>query len=510
MAWLINPKRIDFWLRNKQNVLFIGKHGVGKTSMVIDAFRRAGLVTPGVDFLYYSAATMDPWADFVGVPVRTKDPETDEEFLDYVRPRALSVGSVRALFFDEFNRSHMKVRNAVMECIQFKSINGRIFPNLEVVWAAINPEPEEHEEGIYDVERLDPAQKDRFQVQVWVPYRPCTSYFNKRYGKDIATSAIAWWKDLPDKSKELVSPRRLDYALDMWTKDGNVKDVLPPSCNAQQLVTFLIHGPVWQKLQKMRKRNDVEGARRFLASENNYHSAKPHILREDDLKSFCLPLLDQEKVASLCADDEEIIDFVVANSKDSEGLAQVAGDMLLSHTNRPMVKRVKDQLASSFSDGNYPEGISKAMERLSKLRVVPEYDPDSTPTHLQSVIDDLNAKEIESTNQRKTVYEELRAALCQDMSIGLCRGALEILNKVIARFEPDTLVKLTRLICVLNHIVDQLQEKTGKTSWEEIYAEHGDVMDQIIAKLRQSTLAEHFIFAEQLGRTPVREDKLEL
>ena len=41
---------------------------------------------------------------------------------------------------DEFSRAHKKVRNAVMELIQFKSINGRKFKNLKIVWAAINPD----------------------------------------------------------------------------------------------------------------------------------------------------------------------------------------------------------------------------------------------------------------------------------------------------------------------------------------------------------------------------------
>ena len=120
---LIDAK-LDFWINKNYNVLFIGKHGVGKTSMVKDAFNRAGL-----NWMYFSASTMDPWVDFVGCPKEIhKDDGTS--YLDMVRPKQFHDDEVEALFFDEYNRSHKKVRNAVMELIQFKSINGRKYNNL--------------------------------------------------------------------------------------------------------------------------------------------------------------------------------------------------------------------------------------------------------------------------------------------------------------------------------------------------------------------------------------------
>ena len=60
---VMNESKIDFWINNNQNVLFIGKHGVGKTAIVKDAFERHKL-----NYKYFSASTMDPWVDFIGVP----------------------------------------------------------------------------------------------------------------------------------------------------------------------------------------------------------------------------------------------------------------------------------------------------------------------------------------------------------------------------------------------------------------------------------------------------------
>ncbi|MGH2612900.1 MAG: ATP-binding protein, partial [Rhabdochlamydiaceae bacterium] len=83
---MIQPAKLDFWFKNNFNVLFIGKHGVGKTALVNDCFvNRNGLVL-GESFLYFSTPTLDPWVDFVGVPKEVKD-ENGITYLDLVRPK---------------------------------------------------------------------------------------------------------------------------------------------------------------------------------------------------------------------------------------------------------------------------------------------------------------------------------------------------------------------------------------------------------------------------------------
>ena len=146
----LQDEKLDFWLQSNLNVLLIGAAGVGKTARVKQTFKRNK-----IRFKYFSAATMDPFVDFVGVPKVCKDDQG--EYLEYILPKDIRDGLIEAIFLDEFNRSHKKVRNAVMELIQFKTINGRPFPRLRVVWAAINPEESEEE---YQVEPLDKAQKE--------------------------------------------------------------------------------------------------------------------------------------------------------------------------------------------------------------------------------------------------------------------------------------------------------------------------------------------------------------
>lgn len=124
----IRPETLDWWFNTNKNVMLIGRHGVGKTAMIKSCFERHGL-KHNETYLYFSASTLDPWVDLIGCPKEVKD-EDGRVYLDIVRPKNLYQGKIVAIFFDEFNRSPKKVRNAVMELLQFKSINGFKFPEI--------------------------------------------------------------------------------------------------------------------------------------------------------------------------------------------------------------------------------------------------------------------------------------------------------------------------------------------------------------------------------------------
>ncbi|PJF32999.1 MAG: ATP-binding protein, partial [Phototrophicales bacterium] len=110
MAAKIDNKTFDFWIKHDMNVLLEGPHGTGKTTMVIDAFERNN-----VKYKVFSASTLDPWVDFVGIPKDGVDPETGEEYIRLVKPKDFARGEVEFIFLDEFNRAPTKIKNAVME-----------------------------------------------------------------------------------------------------------------------------------------------------------------------------------------------------------------------------------------------------------------------------------------------------------------------------------------------------------------------------------------------------------
>lgn len=402
--------KIDFWIKNNLNVLLIGRHGVGKTGMVKETFERHNL-----NYRYFSASTMDPWVDFVGVPKEKiensmpKDLEIIKEiasvdfdmaiewvvanwkmsdcsasrivrhattrsegvtYLDLVRPETFATGNIEALFFDEYNRSPKKVRNAVMELIQFKSINGKKFPNLRFVWAAINPDDDPT--ASYDVEQLDPAQQDRFQVINTIEYKPDVTWFRSRYGNRHADSAIQWWEELPDDQKNNVSPRRLQYALDMYISKGDVRDVLPINVNASKLSSVLNSGPITEKLDALIKSKNTTEAIAFLANENNYTSAMKIITKSETLMWHFVPLIPKEKISKEMAEDDKLCRYIIGNLDKVPIFKSVCQEILQAKGNDRLCRKIKraltenEELNESFTKMKAPTISADASEEEIK------------------------------------------------------------------------------------------------------------------------------------------------
>ncbi len=136
-----------------------------------------------------------------------------------------------------------------MELIQFKSINGRKFPNLKAVWAAINPADEEM---TYQVEDLDPAQMDRFHLHVAFPPGPSLEYFKKKHGKS-GEMIVKWWGGIDKKIAKDVSPRRLEYVLKAH-KDGiPLSFLLPAKTNITALSKDLDKAGFYTQLEPLKK-----------------------------------------------------------------------------------------------------------------------------------------------------------------------------------------------------------------------------------------------------------------
>lgn len=307
---LIDPNKLDFWLELGINVLITGKHGIGKTQIIKKAFERNG-----VKGLYLSGSTLDPWVDVIGIPeIVNNDPEANgKSYSDIIPPKRFVLGEVEAIFIDELNRAPKKVRNAVMELIQFKSINGVPYPNLKVVWAAINPHDEDKIE--YDVEPLDPALEDRFEIQVQLDYRPCPVHMVNTYGKQYATPALKWWAELPENVREKVSPRRLCYALDYHRNSGDIRDMLPYESHPDKLSKDLGDAPVLETMYAYVKQGDFEGFKKVLQDDNYYRKLKPHLIESTKAAKIILPLLSKERLMSLITEGY-VMDTMTGNARE--------------------------------------------------------------------------------------------------------------------------------------------------------------------------------------------------
>ena len=307
----MTDNKLDFWISKNYNVLFKGKHGVGKTARILEAFKRNNL-----RFKYFSTSTLDPWVDFVGVPKEVKD-ANGNAYLDLVRPKCFADDDVEAIFLDEYNRSQPKVRNATMELLQFKSINGRKFNNLKIIWAAVNPDKEEGDESAtYDVDVIDPAQMDRFEIQVDVPYKPDYGFFCKKYSADIAKVAIDWWHELNEEQKNTVSPRRLDYAMRMYMDGGDLRDILPKQVNTSKLVTELKNGSFRERMLEILKAKDTTKAQEFISNKTNFENTIKYIETDGSALAFYLPYMSEENQVKLIG-ESKTAQTIVFNAFDA-------------------------------------------------------------------------------------------------------------------------------------------------------------------------------------------------
>lgn len=218
------------WLDANKNVLLIGDHGVGKTQSIVELAKKEG-----VNLKYYSCSTLDPYTDLVGVPTVVED--ENGKHLENVRPRDLD--DAELLFLDELNRADEKVINALLEIIQFQTINGEPLPKLRCVWAAINPPG-----SVYTVTELDPAVIDRFDVYHQVNPKADSNYLTSAgIRKEVAEVLVTWWRDQSRNrdQREAITPRRLEKIGLLFEQTGQVKEAIPPwfNCDRNKLRELL-------------------------------------------------------------------------------------------------------------------------------------------------------------------------------------------------------------------------------------------------------------------------------
>ena len=213
MAVKLTVPMLTKYFSARLSVALKGEHGVGKTAIVREACKELDL-----RMKYYSAATLDPWTELTGVPV----PNQEDKTLEFFRPHDIDEAEV--VFFDEVNRAQdSKTVNALFEIAQFGTINGESLPNLKLVVIAMNPPG-----GDYDVEELDPAFLDRFDIFLDVKPAIDINYFTKRFGESVAAAAADFWNDHeaarldPNRSAEnevsYLSPRRMEKIVNAFVK----------------------------------------------------------------------------------------------------------------------------------------------------------------------------------------------------------------------------------------------------------------------------------------------------
>ena len=138
-----------------QNVMLVGRHGIGKSQFVTRFFQaqQQQVVT------FFLGQMSDP-GDLIGL-MRTNQKSGRSEFLPpYWWPKGKTPV---VLFLDELNRARPEILQSVMDLTLTRTLAGRTLPPGSRVIAAVN----EGEE--YQLTDLDPALVSRFNVYEFAP-----------------------------------------------------------------------------------------------------------------------------------------------------------------------------------------------------------------------------------------------------------------------------------------------------------------------------------------------------
>lgn len=209
---IINSTPID------QAILLVAPHGVGKSETIRDT-----MVAQGYRIVPLFLGQAADAGDIIGLPTKrtvhvpeqkikfshngkeTIDviPAHDEEVTDFAPPKwwPLSMDEKVVIFLDEINRGKPEIMQCVMDMVLNRRLNGRYLPPNTRIIAAMNP----LDDGYYQVEELDPALMDRFNVYDFKPeIKEWLEWANRNECSDVITGFIAKHSDMldPPSSKE--------------------------------------------------------------------------------------------------------------------------------------------------------------------------------------------------------------------------------------------------------------------------------------------------------------------
>ena len=351
----VPSKKLDFWINHNYNVLLEGKHGVGKTSAVLSAFEKHGIKCQ-----YFSCSTLDPWVDFVGIPKEVTDHATGITYLELIRPKPFAFDEVEVIFLDEMNRAPTKVTNAIMELIQFKSINGKKLNNLRMVWAAINPPAENEKDPQYHVQELDPAIRTRFQVKYEVPFAIAEDYFESKYGKEVTTRLTRWWNGLSMNIKHEFPPREVEHALKMLNDGGDLSDTLPSCIKKAAFIKAISEEVVQVPVAK------APGS--GITQHTNFVNADVPTLKKisRDKKKFTAQL---KRLSN-----EEFVQMFTRIGATTTKLISVMGSRLLDNATDEQINAMSKLDLASYSDGKFAGNVQRALYRIGSRRKLDLWD----------------------------------------------------------------------------------------------------------------------------------------
>ncbi len=138
-----------------QNIMLMGKHGIGKSQILETFFSSRGCKVVSL----FLGQMSDP-GDLIGIPHKNEETGHTDFLPPYWFP---TDDSPIVLFLDELNRARPEVLQTIMDLALNRKLAGRSLPAGSRIISAINNGEE------YQLTDLDPALVSRFNIYEFVP-----------------------------------------------------------------------------------------------------------------------------------------------------------------------------------------------------------------------------------------------------------------------------------------------------------------------------------------------------
>ncbi len=136
-----------------QNVMLVGRHGIGKSEILTEYFTARGMKV----ITLFLGQMSDP-GDLIGLPNK------NGEKTDFLPPYWFPLdGQPIVLFLDELNRARPEVLQTIMDLALNRKLAGRQLPEGSRIISAVNAGEE------YQITDLDPALVSRFNIYNFLP-----------------------------------------------------------------------------------------------------------------------------------------------------------------------------------------------------------------------------------------------------------------------------------------------------------------------------------------------------
>jgi len=186
---------------------------------------------------------------------------------------------------------------------------------------------------------------------------------------EAGIGAVEWWKELPAEQNIHVSPRRLEMALNVFNKGGDIRFVIPePEINVTQLKARIDSGSIEQKLAYLMTATQEECKRNF--SNINFTNDAIHFILGDPayIEKF-LPYVQKDVISNkVVEDDGKYMETIIENGPAGT-IVPVLATLLTAETcKRPTRGKIKDfanlRGLDLTSENSFREAIDQALKAV--------------------------------------------------------------------------------------------------------------------------------------------------